>query len=86
MNDIHASAICDYDRFFQREGDMVCCESPTPERETFTQTSYNARTLREKGGLDNFIKSLKAMVVANLISPTFSEIIIYSIKKHKETL
>ena len=70
----------DYSNYYRIEGEMVTCISPTPERETFTSTSYNIQSLRDEGKLDNYIKSLKNLVVQKLISPTFSEIIIHSTK------
>lgn len=68
----------DYDQYFHIEGDKVTCMSPTPERETFTQTSYNARTLREEGRIDSFIESLKLMIGQKIISQDFGEIIMQS--------
>jgi hypothetical protein len=68
----------DYYQYFHIDGDKVTCMSPTPERETFTQTSYNARTLREEGRIDSFIESLKVMVGQKIIRPDFGEIIIQS--------
>ena len=68
----------DYYQYFHIDGDKVTCMSPTPWEETFTQTIYNARTLREEGRVESFIKSLKMMVLQKLITREFGEIIIQS--------
>ena len=81
----YANDNLDYDQYYHIEGDKVTCMSPTPEDETFTQTSYNARTLREEGRVDSFIKSLKMMIVEKIISQEFGEIIIESTKATAES-
>ena len=74
----------DYDQYYHIEGDKVTCMSPTPWEETFTQTSYNARTLREQGRVDSFIKSLRTMMLQKIITREFGEIIIESTKAVEE--